>query len=216
MSHDFPCFEDKSRYSAESFYEIVERYNLTSRQAKNFLTSWNDIRSNRNCPYLGDRWYDMESRRPMSRDFYEHLLNKPSGFMTKAAKDILNDPLLDKQEKAKLTTADHVLSGQTWGTFVVARYTEVFEDDFPKYVGECLTASQTVISTVEENNRFKEYTVNDKTTGGTLRLRVPTEKRYEAAGINKLWNKNIGYYVEGFPFELSEEYLDFEKEYLLI
>ena len=30
---------------------------------------------------------DLESRRPMTRDFYEHLLTKPSGFMTKAAKD---------------------------------------------------------------------------------------------------------------------------------
>jgi hypothetical protein len=136
--------------------------------------------------------------------------------MTKAAKDILNDPLLDKEEKKKLTTAEHILSGQTWGTFVVAKYEDLFEDNFDAYVGECLTASQTVVSTVKENNFVKTFTVNDETTGGTLRLRVPTEKRYEAAGIKKLWDTNTGKYVTGFPFELSEEFLDFQKDYLLI
>ena len=79
-----------------------------------------------------------------------------------------------------------------------------------------LTASQTVITTVEENNRCKSFTVNDETTGDTLRLRVPTEKRYEAAGIKKLWDKNNGKYITGFPFELSDEFLDFQKKYLLI
>lgn len=136
--------------------------------------------------------------------------------MTKAAKDILNDPLLDKTEKTKLTTADHVLSGQTYGAFVIANFEELFEDNFFAYVKECLIASQTVISTVEENNRCKSFTVNDETTGGTLRLRVPTEKRYEAAGIKKLWDNNTGKYITGFPFELSDEFLDFQKEYLLI
>ena len=205
-----------SDYSIEEFYEIIKLHGITSKQGKRFLTSWNDIRANLNCPFFGNRWDDLESRRPMTRDFYEHLLTKPSGFMTKAAKDILNDPLLDKEEKKKLTTADHVLSGQTWGTFVIAKFEELFEDNFSAYVKECLTASQTVVSTVEENNRFKDFTVNDETTGGTLRLRVPTENRYEAAGITKLWDSNNGKYVTEFPFELSDEFLDFQKEYLLI
>ena len=108
------------------------------------------------------------------------------------------------------------MSGQTWGTFVIAKYEELFEDNFSAYVKECLTASQTVVSTVEENNRFKDFTINDETTGGTLRLRVPTENRYEAAGITKLWDSNNGKYVTEFPFELSDEFLDFQKEYLLI
>ena len=42
---------------------------------------------------------------------------------------ILNDPLLDKTEKTKLTT-DHVLSGQTYGAFVIANFEELFEDNF--------------------------------------------------------------------------------------
>jgi len=205
-----------SDYSIQKFYEIIKLFGITSKQGKRFLTSWNDIRANLNCPFFGNRWDDLESRRPMTRDFYEHLLTKPSGFITKAAKDILNDPLLDKEEKKKRTTADHVLSGQTWGTFVIAKFEELFEDNFSAYVKECLTASQTVVSTVEENNRFKDFTVNDETTGGTLRLRVPTEKRYEAAGITKLWDSNNGKYVTEFPFELSDEFLDFQKEYLLI
>ena len=205
-----------SDYSIQKFYEIIKLFDITSKQGKRFLTSWNDIRANLNCPFFGNRWDDLESRRPMTRDFYEHLLTKPSGFITKAAKDILNDPLLDKEEKKKRTTADHVLSGQTWGTFVIAKFEELFEDNFSAYVKECLTASQTVVSTVDENNRFKDFTVNDETTGGTLRLRVPTENRYEAAGITKLWDSNNGKYVTEFPFELSDEFLDFQKEYLLI
>lgn len=205
-----------SDYSIEKFYEIIKKLDITPKQGKRFLTSWNDIRANLNCPFFGNRWDDLESRRPMTRDFYEHLLNKPSGYITKAAKDILNDPLLDKEKKKELTTADHVLSGQTWGTFVIAKYEELFEDNFFAYVKECLVASQTVVSTVEENNRFKDFTLNDETTGGTLRLRVPTENRYEAAGINKLWDSNNGKYITGFPFELSDEFLDFQKKYLLI
>ena len=152
-----------NKYSKDLFYDIIENHGITTKQGKRFLTSWNDIRANLNCPFFGNRWDDLESRRPMTRDFYEHLLTKPSGFMTKAAKDILNDPLLDKEEKKKLTTADHVLSGQTWGTFVIAKFEELFEDNFSAYVKECLTASQTVVSTVEENNRFKDFTVNDET-----------------------------------------------------
>ena len=207
---------DRKQHSLAELIEIADKYDLTPKQIRRFLTSWNSIWANLHCPYLGYRWDDLESRRPMSRDFYEHLLTRPSGFMTKAARDILNDPLLDKKEKTKLTTADHVLSGQTWGTFVIARYEELFEDNFSAYVKECLTASQIVITTVEENDLVKTYTVNDETTGGTLRLRVPTEKRYEAAGINKLWDKNNGKYITGFPFELSEDFLEFEKDYLLI
>lgn len=205
-----------NKHSKDLFYDIIENHGITSKQGKRFLTSWNAIKQNLNCPFFGNRWDDLESRRPLTRDFYEHLLNKPSGFMTKAAKDILNDPLLDKTEKSKLTTADHVLSGQTYGAFVIANFEELFENNFSAYVKECLIASQTVISTTEENNRFKAFTVNDETTGGTLRLRVPTEKRYEAAGIDKLWDNNTGKYITGFPFELSDEFLDFQKEYLLI
>lgn len=205
-----------TNYSIEEFYKIIEKYNLTSKQGKKFLTSWNDIRANLNCPFFGNRWEDLESRRPMTRDFYEHLLTKPSGFITKAAKDILYDPLLDSVSKKALVNADHVLSGQTWGTFVIANFEELFVDNFSAYIGECLTASQTVITTVKENNKVKSFTVNDETTGGTLRLRVPTEMRYKAAGINKLWDQNNGKYIIDFPFELSDEFLEFEKDYLLI
>ena len=137
-----------TNYSIEEFYKIIEKYNLTSKQGKKFLTSWNDIRANLNCPFFGNRWEDLESRRPMTRDFYEHLLTKPSGFITKAAKDILYDPLLDSVSKKALVNADHVLSGQTWGTFVIANFEELFVDNFSAYIGECLTASQTVITPV--------------------------------------------------------------------
>ena len=37
-----------TKYSIEMFYEIIEKYGLTSKQGKRFLTSWNDIRANLN------------------------------------------------------------------------------------------------------------------------------------------------------------------------
>ena len=93
---------------------------------------------------------------------------------------------------------------------------EIPKDDLDNFYSHMLVLSTTVKSTVEENNKFKKFTVNDATTGNVLRLRVPTEKRYEAAGVKKLFNKNTGKYVFDFPFELSDEFLEFEKEYLLI
>ena len=73
-----------NKYSKDLFYDIIENHGITSKQGKRFLTSWNAIKQNLNCPFFGNRWDDLESRRPLTRDFYEHLLNKPSGFMTKA------------------------------------------------------------------------------------------------------------------------------------
>ena len=76
--------------------------------------------------------------------------------------------------------------------------------------------STTVLCTVVENNKFKKFTVNNKETGGRIKLKVRTEDRYKAAGIKQLWAKDEGRYVTGFPFELSEEFKEYQKDYLLI
>ena len=207
---------ERVQYSLEELNQIAAHYDLTPKQIRKFLTSWNDIWANLNCPYLDYRWDDPLSKRPMSRDFYEHLLTRPSGYMTKAALDIIYDSLLDKKEKAKLTTADHVLSGQTYGTYVIANYVELFQDNLFNYVKECLTASQTVVCTNEENEKFKTFTVNDETTSDTLRLKVPTSERYKAAGVEKLWDIKSGRYIDYFPFELSDEFLEYEENELLL
>ena len=200
----------------KKLYQIISEFDITIKQGLAFLTSWNAARANLNCPFLKNRWNHLDSRRSMTRVFYECLTNIPSGYITKAALDIKNDPLLDAKTKAKLLTEDHVMSGQAWGCFVIAKYEELFKDDFPAFIRECITASPTVICTVEENNKCKSFTVNDNTTGGILRLRVPTESRYEAAGINILWDINKGETFNGFPFKLSDAFLEYQKDHLLI
>ena len=79
-----------------------------------------------------------------------------------------------------------------------------------------LLLSTTVKSTVKENNEFKKFTINNATTGNVLQLVVSTENRYKAAGVEMLFNINTGKYVTGFPFKLSDEFLEFERDYLLI
>ena len=157
----------------------------------------------------------MTQRRSITRIIYEASLTKISGYITPDAKRILVDKLLDMEEKIKRTTDDHILSPQSYAHFICSRW-DLFQDNLDNFFREMLVCSITVKCTVEENQKFKKFTVNDSTTGNVLRLRVPTDKRYETAGVKKLFNKNTGKYVFGFPFEISEEFLEFEREHLLI
>ena len=207
--------ELKQKMYDKEFYELVEKYNLTIPQYEGFITAHAALENNLDHPRWGNRWEILSARRSITRIIYEASLNKISGFMTQNAKDILVDKLLDYEEKTKLTTDDHILSPQTYAHFICSRW-DLFKDDLDNFFSHMLLLSTTVKTTVEENNKFKKFTVNDATTGNVLRLRVPTEKRYEAAGVKKLFNKNTGKYVFDFPFELSDEFLEFEKEYLLI
>ena len=206
--------ELKQMYNKE-FYELVEKYDLSIPQAEGFLTAYIALEGCLNHPIYGNRWEIISARRSITRVIYEASLTKISGFITPAAKRILVDRLLDGEEKTKLTTNDHIFSPQTYAHFICTRW-DLFQDNLDNFFREMLVCSITVKCTVKENNKFKKYTVNDETTGNVLRLRVPTEKRYEAAGVNKLFNKNTGKYVFDFPFELSEEFKSFEKEYLLL
>ena len=199
----------------KEFYNLVDKHNLTIAQAEGFLTAYCALEHNLNHPKYGNRWEILSARRSLTRVIYEASLIKISGYMTEDAKSILVNKLLDKKEKKKLTTDDHILSPQSYAHFICTRW-DLFKDNLDNFFLHMLLLSTTVKSTVEENNKFKKFTVNDATTGNVLRLRVPTEKRYEAAGVKKLFNKNTGKYVFDFPFELSDEFLEFEKEYLLI
>jgi hypothetical protein len=60
-----------NKYSKDLFYDIIENHGITSKQGKRFLTSWNAIKQNLNCPFFGNRWDDLESRRPLTRGFYD-------------------------------------------------------------------------------------------------------------------------------------------------
>jgi len=199
----------------KEYYSLIQKYNLSTPQAEGFLTAYIALEGNLNHPIYGNRWEIISARRSITRIVYEASLTKISGFITPAAKKISVDKLLDGKEKTKLITNDHIFSPQTYAHFICSRW-DLFQDNFDNFIKEMLVCSTTVVCSVEENNKFKKYTVNDETTGNVLRLRVPTEKRYEAAGVDKLFNKNTGKYVFGFPFDLSDEFLEFQKDYLLI
>ena len=207
--------ELKQKMYDKEFYNLVDKYNLSIPQAAGFLTAYVALERNLDHPKYGNLWEILTQRRSITRVIYEASLTIISGYMTQNAKSVLVDKLLDKDEKTKLTTNDHIFSPQTYAHFICSRW-DLFKDDLDNFFSHMILLSTTVKSTVEENNKFKKFTVNDATTGNVLRLRVSTQDRYKAAGVKKLFNKKTGKYVYDFPFELSEEFLEFEKEYLLI
>ena len=196
-------------------YNLIEKYNLSTPQAEGFLTAYIALESNLNHPIYGNRWEMISAKHSISRIVYEASSTIISGYMTPDAKSIKDNKLLDKDEKTKLITNEHIFSPQTYAHFICSRW-DLFEDDLDSFFSHMLLLSTTVKSTVKENNEFKKFTINNATTGNVLQLVVSTENRYKAAGVEMLFNINTGKYVTGFPFKLSDEFLEFERDYLLI
>ena len=176
------------------YYLILKKYNLSDAVGSKFLHAYNNIVKN----------------------IYEAAANIKSGFITPKALSILNDKMLDRKEKTELTTNEHIFSPQTRGYFICDMWFELFSNNLDYFFKEMTLLSTTIISTVEENNIFKKFTINSKETEGRIRLRVKTEDRYPAAGVHQLWSTKDGRYINGFPFDLSDEFLKYEKDYLLI
>ena len=199
----------------KEFYNLVEKYDLSVAQAAGFLTAYVALEGNLDHPKYGNLWEVSTSKRSITRVIYEASLTIISGYVTQDALSILDNQLLDKSEKTKLTTHDHVFSPQTYGHFICSRW-DLFKGDLDNFFKHMIILSTTVHCSVVENNKFKKFTVNDATTKNILRLKVPTQDRYAAAGIKRLFNKNTGKYAPAFPFELSEDFDEFQKKELLI
>jgi hypothetical protein len=166
--------------------------------------------------YGRTRWNYERARRTITRFIYETSLTKPSSYQTKEARDILKDDLLDKEQKDKLTTDEHTIPPQVYAHFICWAWEKEFVGQLGNLVTHILTISQTIKSTVKQNQDLRSFTVNNKDTGNVLKVKCITQERYKKAGIDKLWNIDEGRYILEFPFILCDRFTEFEKEVLLI
>ena len=86
--------------------------------------------------------------------------------------------------------------------------------DFEKFMKEWIFCSQTIAVTSEENDKLKGFTLNNADTGNVIKVTVSIVDRYKLAGI-ELYHDKVDV-IDKFPFEVSEEFLEYEKKYLLI
>lgn len=199
------------------YYGLIEKHGLTIAVAEKFRDAFSHAEKIRTDDIIfGDAWVKGFSKRPPTRNVYENSATLPSQYVTPEALKIINNKMLDPKQKAEKVTNDHLLSPQTISYFILDNWFELFSENLDLFFKEMKMLSTTVLCTVVENNKFKKFTVNNKETGGRIKLKVRTEDRYKAAGIKQLWAKDEGRYVTGFPFELSEEFKEYQKDYLLI
>ena len=199
------------------YFDLIQKYNLTIAQAEKFRDAFSHCEKVRNDDVIfGDAWIKGLSKRPPTRNVYENSATIKSQYMTPKALEITHDKMLDKKQKDELLTNDHFLSPQTISYFILDAWFELFSEDLDLFFKEMKMLSTTILCSVEENNKFKKFTINNKETEGRIKLKVKTEDRYKAAGITQLWAKDEGRWVTGFPFDLSEEFKEYQKDYLLI
>ena len=203
-------------FNIEQWTAAVVKHKLTIPQAERFETAYHSLKTNLDHPVRGNRWFHFPARRSITRIIYNAVLTKYSGYISHSAQEILCDAMRDKDEKKKLITLDHPLSPQSYAHFICYNWHQKFKDNFDHFIEELLKLSMTIKVTKEENNKLKTFTVNNAKTGHVLKLKVPTLKRYKCAGITLLWSDKIGDYIDDFPFTLSEEFLAFEQEHLLL
>jgi len=204
--------EDKIKY----YYSLLKKYRLSLAVGEKFLAAYrHTVADLESCPIFGNA-IAYGHLRPTTRDMYENTTIIKSGLITPKAKEILYNKMLDKDEIIKLITDDHVLSPQTYANFIIKYWYEIFHGNLDMFFKHMKLISTTIVCTKEENTLFSKFTVNNKATGNRIRLRVKTENRYKEAGIDKLFSKKEGKYIFGFPIDLSNDFLTFEKDYLLL
>ena len=204
--------EEKLQFNVE--------YGLSVPVGERFWTLYSTLKGClSNDEIYGDkRWEYEEARRTITRFIYETSLTKVSGYQSKAAKDILCDPLLSSKEKQKLVTDEHAIPPQVYAHFICWAWKKDFVGQLGNLVTHLLTISQTIKTTVEQNNYLRSFTVNNNDTGNVLRVKCLWNERYKKAEIFPLWHKDEGRYTFEFPLMPAggELFTEFEKQNLLL
>lgn len=152
---------------------------------------------------MNDNLWDKNiNKRDITRHFYEGVGAYTSGYMSEDAMMLY----------AKDRTKDHFISPQTYAYFILDNW-NVFID-FDKFIKEWYFCSQTIAVTSEENDMLKGFTLNNADTGNVIKVTTSIINRYSDAGI-KLYHDKVDV-VDRFPFEVSKEFLKYEKENLLL
>lgn len=158
------------------------------------------------CALLGiannSLWDLSINKRDITRHFYEGCASITSGYVS-----------LDAQmAPVKDTTKDHFISPQTYAYYIMDNW-HIFSD-YEKFKIEWYFCSQTIKVTKEENMRLKQFTVNNDNTGGIIKVTVPIIDRYKQANIRLYHDKEP--ITDVFPFQPSENFIEYERKYLLI
>jgi len=147
-------------------------------------------------------WDDNINKRDISRHYYEGVGAYTSGYMSVNA----------QMFKSKDRTKDHFISPQTYAYYILDNW-NIFID-FEKFMKEWIFCSQTIAVTSEENDILKEFTLNNADTGNIIKVTTSIVNRYEDAGI-KLYHDKVDN-INGFPFSMSKEFLEYEQKNLLL
>lgn len=169
-------------------------------------TTFNSLKANVH------NWGDPVYARPITRIYYIGVFDcgvpNQTGFISEAAYQ-------NKLSKKKVVH-DHYLSPQFIGRMILDN-PDIYLEDYEKFRNLFWLSCSTIVLTQKENDDLSFLTKND---GETYKVKVPTDKKYDALGIKlykRLDGKNRWKYSEPtdekphFPKEL----LEYERQFLI-
>ena len=145
-------------------------------------------------------WMEQICKRDVTRHFYEGCGAYSSGWMSYEALELAS----------KDRTKDHFISPQTYFYFLADNWNKfvIWEN----FLEEWKFCSQTIAVTSKQNDDLKGFTEN---IDGIIKVKIPILERYSSLGI-ELYSEKYGTNDDKFPFTVSEEFLEYERKYLLI
>jgi len=142
------------------------------------------------------------NRRLITRCYYEAVVNKSTGFVSREA-----------MEPNAKTTDDHFATPQWIGRFIMDEG-DIYLKDFEKFKEITEFVSQTIKVTKKENTKLaKQSSVISEIDGKNVFIETSLQDKYKEAGIFPLYHKKNGF-VHYFPIDFPPDLLEYEKKFL--
>lgn len=190
-------------WSANMIPKSIEH--LTKSQFASFRQAYNTLKNN----YENGIWFESnEDKRAITRTYYMQCKSFNSGFIS-------NSAWLAKQ-KGVSPCFEHSNLPQPYCYFIMKNWNSIgesFETFFPHWI----TSSTGLYVTSKENTKLSKYTINNNSTGNTLKVTVPLFERYKKAKIiilDAVTLKEVDFDSVTKNFDMR--YCEFEKKELLI
>jgi hypothetical protein len=156
-----------------------------------------------------DEWGTPDAHRPITRIMYDQVFSsgcdKTLGLISERA------AALPKSKRCD----DHYLSPQFVGRMVMDNQ-ERFLNNYESFKEVFYLARRTIAVTKPENNALSEFTNN---RSGIYRVYIPTDKKYEALGINLLTEDDSGTLrvcpsSTAYQHSIINKLLEYERDFL--
>jgi|TARA_R110000744_G_C19326710_1_gene558126 hypothetical protein len=160
------------------------------------------------CNYDERDWFRDSAKRAITRGFYMQCKSFKTGFIS-------NNAYLAKG-KGNVVCFDHCCIPQAY-CFFIMKHWETIGESLDSFFPHWVIASLGIDVTSEENKKLSKYTVNNKSTGNLLKVKVPLVDRYKKSKITILdaeTLKEVDFDVIGN--RLDEGFAEWEKMELLI